>query len=234
MRHVSFILKSNSVTVQQCSKSTLNPLIFDEVTDENKLAPFYGPRVVLSSTFQNISFRDIFTKYQNSKFRVKETFLNMPSKVFCTLSRSTGWTKNEVITWGHYVWMLIASKCVKQFASFLAYFNAIFSVNYYNLITVYSTKWRHLTKVNNSDFAFSRLLREFQCQILSRTSLARLLYQTTVRQKPSAVCLNSSKLCACWRLDMQRGVAKVWQASGISERWRRLECTLCLKKVPAF
>jgi len=35
--HVTFICKSNS---ENCIKNTL---IFDEVTEKNKLAPFYGP-----------------------------------------------------------------------------------------------------------------------------------------------------------------------------------------------
>jgi len=47
--HVPFILigLSNSET----ETALLNPLICDEVTDKNKLAPFYGPRC---SSQQNV------------------------------------------------------------------------------------------------------------------------------------------------------------------------------------
>jgi len=116
--------------------------------------------------------------------------------------------------WGHYVWQLTSSIHVKHLDDFFTFQRVLF---WRHLLTVTSSKSSPPGESQQSGFRFRRLLWEFQHKILSRTRLVdRLLnkidsstaavYRNTGRWRAYTVFLNGMKHCACWTLDVQRGV----------------------------
>jgi len=112
----------------------------------------------------------------------------------------------------HYVWLLTSSKRLNQFAQFWQTSTQFCSEHICKLCIrqLHNTKWRHLVKVSNPDFAFGDCYGNFsiRCQADSRTSRARLLNK-----------IDSSNVSKDGKTEAMHGLLEQRQTLCLLETW---------------